>query len=72
MNVINNEKRFIFLAKSDDHRRGKLENNLKEDNKLLLAIASMLYIPDNRAADIVVGQCMVDFDEMSGLEDRFR
>jgi hypothetical protein len=55
--------RFVFFAQTDEST-GLLEEKMKDDKKQLNSLSRVLHIDEDRAAEEIVGNALIDFHEI--------
>lgn len=62
--------RFIFFEISNPSS-GSLEEKLREDRKQLCSVAAVLHLPEDRAAERVVGEALLDLKDVQEQDNSF-
>jgi hypothetical protein len=56
-------QRFVFFAQTDEST-GLLEEKMKNDKKQLNSLSRVLHMDEDRAAEEIVGNALIDFHEI--------
>mmetsp|Transcript_38920 Transcript_38920/g.117059 ORF Transcript_38920/g.117059 Transcript_38920/m.117059 type:complete len:123 (-) Transcript_38920:233-601(-) len=63
------EQGSFFFSCSSSEKDGVLETKLREDRKQLCSIASVLHLSEDRAAERVVGDALLDLKDIQETSD---